>query len=324
MSTRFDVAAFGELVIDMIPVENKEGALLFAAKPGGAPGNVAAGVAHLGLRAAMLTKVGPGLLGSLLIETLAQAGVDTHGIVRSAIDPTALAVVSVNAHGEPEFMLYRNGCADSRYEPADLALDVVQACRVLHVGSLLLAYPLSGQAQRLAVQTARSAGALISTDVNFRPALWSDIDAMYATGREAIASADIVKVSAEELLGLTSTTDTKTAVRMLWHSRLKVFAVTHGSAGAELFTPHCHVTVAGFPVKVIDTVGCGDAFTAALLMGLLQNDISALDENKLYRISLTACAAGAAVARVTGAMQHMPRPNDIADLIAGSTGYSNI
>jgi fructokinase len=277
---------------------------------------VAAGVARLGQRAAMLGKVGPGSLGSLLIETLARAGVDTHGIMRSQVDPTALAVVSLNSGGESDFMLYRDGCADSRYGPDEVALDIVRACRVLHVGSLSLASPLSAQAQRLAVNTARDAGALISADVNFRPAIWRNLEAMYATGREAIAGADIVKVNAEELAALASATDTATAVRGLWHSNLKLFAVTHGARGAELFTPRCHVNVAGFPVKVADTVGCGDAFMAALLTGLLQNGPATLGEAELHDIGRTACAAGAVMARVVGAMEHMPRQQDIAALIA--------
>ena len=316
MTIQFDVVAFGELVIDMIPAESKSGNLLFTARPGGAPGNVAAGVARLGLRAAMLSKVGPGSLGSLLIETLARAGVDTHGIARSQVDPTALAVVSVNSNGESDFMLYRDGCADSRYEPDDLALDIVRACRVLHVGSLSLASPLSAQAQRLAVRTARDAGALISADVNFRPAIWRNLDAMHATGREAIAGADIVKVNAEELSALTSATDTPTAVRSLWHGSLKIFAVTHGAGGAELFTAYGHVSVPGFPVKVADTVGCGDAFMAALLAGLLQTDPTTPSEDDLHAIGRAACAAGAVIARVVGAMEHMPRQQDIATFIA--------
>jgi fructokinase len=61
MTKRFDVAAFGELVVDLIPVASGSGNLLFKALPGGAPGNVAAGVARLGQRAAMLSKVGPGI-----------------------------------------------------------------------------------------------------------------------------------------------------------------------------------------------------------------------------------------------------------------------
>ena len=316
MTIRFDVVAFGELVIDLIPAESKGGDLLFTARPGGAPGNVAAGVARLGQRAAMLSKVGPGPLGSLLIDTLARAGVDTRGVVRSHVDPTALAVVSVNSKGESDFMLYRDGCADSRFEPDDVALDIVRDCRVLHVGSLSLASPLSAQAQRLAVKTARDAGALISADVNFRPAIWRNLDAMHATGREAIASADIVKVNAEELSALASATDTATAVRGLWHSNLKVFAVTHGARGAELFTARCHVTVAGFPVRVADTVGCGDAFMAALLTGLLQTGPATVGEEELHSIGRAACAAGAVIARVVGAMEHMPRQQDIAALIA--------
>ncbi len=316
MTKRFDVVAFGELVVDLIPAESGSGNLLFKAVPGGAPGNVAAGVARLGQRAAMLSKVGPGPLGSLLIEALARAGVETRGIVRSKVDPTALAVVSLNAAGESDFMLYRDGCADSRYDASEVALDIAGACRVLHVGSLSLGSPLSAEAQRLAVKTAKNAGALISTDVNFRPAIWRNPDEMHATGREAIASADIVKVSAEELLALASAADTASAVRSLWHSGLKLFAVTHGARGAELFTPRCHVSIAGFPVKVADTVGCGDAFMAALLTGLPLERLATSREEELYNIGRAACAAGAAVARVVGAMEHMPRRQDISTLIA--------
>ncbi len=179
-----------------------------------------------------------------------------------------------------------------------------------------MALPCRREAQRLAVKTAKKAGALISTDVNFRPAIWSNPDEMHATGREAIASADIVKVSAEELLALASAADTASAVRSLWHSGLKLFAVTHGARGAELFTTRCHVSIAGFPVKVADTVGCGDAFTAALLTGLPLERIATLREEELYNIGRAACAAGAAVARVAGAMEHMPRRQDITTLIA--------
>ena len=313
---RFDVTTLGELVIDMIPAAGPDDGHLFVAKPGGAPGNVAAGVARLGLRTAMLSKVGPGSLGDMLIETLARAGVDTGAIIRSPVEPTALAVVSVNADGERDFMLYREGCADASFAANEVALDVVRASRVLHVGSLSLATPASAAAQRLAVACARDAGALISTDVNFRPTIWRDHEAMHATGREAVAGADIVKVSAEELSALTGIAETAGAVKSLWHHGLKVLTVTHGPGGAEFFTADRHVSIAGFPVEVADTVGCGDAFMAALLVGLLAIDITALREGELLSIGRSACAAGAVIAGVAGAMEHMPRPQDIATLVA--------
>ena len=310
------MVALGELVIDMVPVAGAGGERLFAAKPGGAPGNVAAGVARLGLRAAMLSTVGPGHLGDLLIAALAQAGVDTRGIVRAGVETTALAVVSVDAKGERDFVLYREGCADASFAADEVALDVVRASRVIHVGSLSLATPLSAGAQRLAIATAIDAGALISADVNFRPAIWRDREAMLATGREAIAGADIVKVNEAELYGLAGMDDLFAAARAIWHPRLKVLAVTRGAEGAEIFTPTLHCHVPGFAVAVVDTVGCGDAFVASLLAGLIDVDLEALDKPALLEIGRSACAAGAAVARVAGAMENMPRRDEIAALLA--------
>ena len=142
---RFDVVALGELVIDLVPVSETGSRQLFAAKPGGAPGNVAAGIARLGLSAAMLSKVGPGSLGDLLIDTLAAAGVHTGAIARSTAETTALAVVSTGPDGERDFVLYREGCADASYAAEEVALDVVRASRLLHVGSLSLATPAVGR-----------------------------------------------------------------------------------------------------------------------------------------------------------------------------------
>jgi fructokinase len=315
---RFDVTALGELVIDMVPAAGAGSERLFAAKPGGAPGNVAAGVARLGLRAAMLSKVGPGYLGDLLVATLAEAGVDTTGIARATVETTALAIVSVDAAGERDFVLYRDGCADASFAAEEVALDVVRASRVLHVGSLALATPASAGAQRLAVATATDAGVLVSADVNFRPALWREPEAMLVTGREAIAGADIIKVNEAELFGLAATDELFAAVRAIWHPRLKLLAVTRGAEGADLFTPtrHCHVP--GFAVSVIDTVGCGDAFMASLLAGLIATDLAVLEEPALLEIGRTACAAGAAVARVAGAMENMPGREDIAAILSST------
>jgi fructokinase len=119
-----------------------------------------------------------------------------------------------------------------------------------------------------------------------------------------------------ELYGLAGTDDLFAAVRAIWHNRLKVLAVTRGAEGAEIFTPTLHRHVPGFAVTVVDTVGCGDAFMASLLAGLVETDLEALDEPALFEIGRSACAAGAAVARVAGAMENMPRRADIAALLA--------
>jgi fructokinase len=322
-SVSFDAAALGELVIDLIPVPGR-GADLYAASPGGAPGNVAAGLARLGLRSAMISKVGPGPFSDLLVETLATAGVATEGVVRAATEPTALAVVSLTEKGERDFVLYRQGCADASLTEDELPMDVLRTCRVLHLGSLSLATPLSAAAQRRAIAIVRDAGGLISADVNLRPALWRDLDAMRATGIEAAQNADILKLSAEELTLLTGRDDVKAGAEAIWHPGLKLLAVTRGAAGATLFTGAHDVEIPGISVSVVDTVGCGDAFMAALLAGILERDAGPLAVRDLDEIGRFACAAGAAMASVSGAMAMMPRRAEIAALLGEKTMAKDI
>jgi fructokinase len=311
---RCDAAVFGELVIDLIPAARPDGQTLYAASPGGAPGNVAAGLARLGLHCAMLSKVGPGAFGDLLIRTLAEAGVAPHGILRAVNEPTALAMVTLAANGEREFMLYREGCADANLSADELPIRLLRGCRLLHVGSLSLATPVSAAAQRRAIALVRAAGSWISADVNFRPAIWRDLEAMRATGIEAARGADILKVSSEELATLTGTEDARAGAKAIWHPSLQLLAVTRGAGGALLFTrEHC-AEIPGYPVRVVDTVGCGDAFMAAMLAEVLRVDALPRTEGELADIGHFACAAGAVIAGVTGAMATMPRRHEIETL----------
>lgn len=306
-----DVVALGELVIDLIPAGQDDGEPLYAARPGGAPGNVAAGIARLGLRSAMLTKVGNDGFGALAVKALASTGVDVSAIRRAGTENTALACVTLDANGDRAFALYRANCADSVYAPEEVDGDLVRSARVLHVGSLSLKTPVSAAAQRHAVAVARAAGSLVSADPNLRPAVWDDLDAMAAAGREAVASADIVKLSREELATLSGTDDESAGIQRLWHHRLEVMAVTDGDAGAVLHTTAHAVRVAAFPVDVVDTVGCGDAFMASLLAGLLGRDLGGLDADTLGAVGRRACAAGAIMATRAGAMTRMPTPAEI-------------
>lgn len=172
----------------------------FVAKPGGAPGNVAVGVARLGGRAAMLTKVGEEAFGRMLVDTLRDNGVATEAVRSTATRRTGLAVVTLNAEGDRDFFFYRDGCADSDLSPDDLALDVLRGTRVFHTGSLFLAQPTSAAAQRRAVEIAQAANILVSADPNLRVHLWGDRDAMLDAAREVVRAANIVKISDEELV----------------------------------------------------------------------------------------------------------------------------
>jgi fructokinase len=152
---------------------------------------------------------------------------------------------------------------------------------------------------------------LISADVNLRPAIWRDLDAMRATGIEAARNADVLKVSTEELVLLTGRDDLRSGAEAIWHPSLKLLAVTRGADGAVLFTRDRSVEITGYKVQVVDTVGCGDAFMAALLAELLPRETMPSTDRELAEIGRFACAAGAVVAGVSGAMAVMPRRAEI-------------
>jgi fructokinase len=303
---RFDVVALGELVIDLIPTRGADGSACLAPKPGGAPGNVALGVARLGGRAAMLSKVGDDAFGRLLVETLAANGVVTDAILATREGNTSLAAVTVAPDGEREFLIYRKGSADSTYAPGEVAAEVVRSAKILHVGSLWLGEPVCGAAQRHAVRIAHEAGGLVSVDVNLRPALWRNGEEMRAVALEATLEAEILKVSVEELALMSGTSDVEEGVARLVSPRRHLLAVTFGSGGALLVSRDCQVRIPGLAVEVADTVGCGDAFMASLLLDIAASTVDLASEDGLVRMGRRAVASGAFAATVAGAMDALP------------------
>jgi fructokinase len=324
-SLHYDVVAFGELVIDLVPARGATGEACFAPKPGGAPGNVAVGVARLGGRSAMVSKVGDDAFGKLLIATLVRYGVATEGVLTTREGNTSLAVVTVAADGERDFALYRKGSAESTFTAAEVATDIICDSRILHVGSLLLSEPVCRAAQRHAVRTAREAGVLVSVDVNLRPSLWRDRQEMRAVALEAAEEADILKVSEEELTIMTGVRDIEEGLVRLWRPRRRLTAVTLGACGALLATVERRARASAFAVTVVDTVGCGDAFVASLLADLAASQANLESPTGLERLARRACAAGALAATAAGAMEGLPTASRRdAFLAAADTGTQDV
>jgi fructokinase len=307
---RFHLTSLGELVIDLVPVKTPAGTA-YLPLPGGAPGNVAAGVARLGHPSAMITKVGKEAFGDTAVSALAAAGVSLDAVIRTSAHNTALAVVSLTESGESDFFFYRENCADSNLSVEEVPDDVIAASRILHVGTLPLATPISAAAERHAISRAKAHGVRVSADVNFRAAFWRDPELMRAAGREVAAAANILKVSGAELRLLTGLADTAKAARALWHPGLVVLAVTKGAGGAEVFSGKESVSVSGFPVDVVDTVGCGDAFMASLIGALVERDFKVGDREELRAIAIRCTAAGAIMATRAGGLSSMPTAAEI-------------
>jgi fructokinase len=315
----YDVVSLGELLIDMVPRPAPDGGLNFAAKPGGAPGNAAVGLAKLGRSVAMLSKVGDDAFGRLLTGTIAASGASVEAIIISQQHLTGVAVVTLDEQGDRDFLFYRHDCADVNYTPEEVRADLIQGARILHVNSLVLASPVSASAQRHAVALAQAAGILISVDPNLRPLLWESREAMIAAAREVVAVATILKIGEDELQIITGIADTEAALESIWHEGLRVVAITRGAAGAIILTRSARVSLPGVAVKVVDTTGCGDSFMAAFLTGLLDSEMDLSAEN-LAAIGRFACAAGAITATAPGGMDGMPTRAELAAFMADQTG----
>src|SRR5918999_4614042 len=304
-----DVVCIGELLIDFVPTITPTtlvSAPAFKKAPGGAPANVAVGLARLGVQSAFMGKVGDDPFGHFLVETLAGAGVDVAPVRYSREARTALAFVSLRADGDREFMFYRHPSADMLFEPVELDAQAIQGAKLLHYGTISLISEPSRSATLRAIELAREAGCIVSCDPNLRLALWPDRHAAREGLLEAIAQTQVVKLSDDELRFLTGSDNPAVAKEELWHDRLELMVVTMGAAGCVYFTSDFSGVVLGFGVEAIDATGAGDGFVAGLLHGLLADWDGRKDEACVRSICRTANAVGALATTERGAIPALP------------------
>ncbi len=313
-----DVIALGELLIDFVPTRG--GVTLaqadtFVKAPGGAPANVAVGLARLGLKSGFMGKVGDEAFGHWLAEVLEGEGVDLGGLRFDPEARTALAFVSLTASGERDFMFYRQPSADMRHHPDEIDPGYLAAAKVLHVGSISLSAEPARGATLKAIDLARAQGLEVSYDPNLRMALWPDEEA----AREGILSiwerASVIKISDAEL-GFLSGETSLAAARSLLHGGLALLVVTRGEDGVSYLTPRSEGEVASVRVEAVDTTGAGDAFMAGLLAGLLEDKDALQNTERLEAVLRRANACGALATTKRGAIPALPRREELERFLA--------
>ncbi|GAA4547089.1 carbohydrate kinase [Pseudonocardia xishanensis] len=257
------IAVAGEALVDVVPAP-AEGYFEFA--PGGSPANVAVGLARLDVRARMLARLGTDLLGRRLRAHLTDNGVDLGNAVE-ATEPSSLAIVEVGADGVADYDFRIDGTADWQWTPEELdgALDGVVA---LHSGSLALTQePGAGVLRELMAKAA--ATATVSYDPNARPRLMGEAAQVLPGVHELLGIADVVKVSDEDLRWLLPDTPPGEILDDWLARGPALVAITLGGDGVLAGTSEgLRTSTPGRAVSVVDTVGAGDSFSAALLAGL--------------------------------------------------------
>lgn len=309
-----DIVTLGELLIDFVPTTSNVSLIeapAFKKAPGGAPANVAAGLAKLGIPCAFLGKVGDDPFGEFLEKTLSDLGVNTQGLVFSHEARTALAFVSLKADGEREFMFYRHPSADMLYRPDEVDYTLIKHAKIFHFGSISLISEPSRSATLAALGSARENGVLISYDPNLRLALWPDPSAAKDGMLSVWEKVDLIKVSEDELTFLTGMDDIDEAVNTLWHENLQLLVVTLGKEGCRYYTPGFKGLVEGISAKAIDTTGAGDGFVAGLLKGLSEHPEALVNESILSKVCLYANAVGALTTTQLGAIPALPTTKEV-------------
>lgn len=283
------VVAIGELLIDFVP--QQKGCTLdevthFERVAGGAPANVAAAVARLGGKAAMISQVGEDAFGTHILKVLQSNGVDTAYVFRTGRANTGLAFVSLDATGNREFSFFRNPSADLFLDQDQITADMFDDCAALHFCSVdLVDWPVR-LAHRKAIELAGRAGAILSFDPNVRLPLWSSPEECQKAIRAFLPYADLVKLSDDEVKFVTGCTDEREAAEKLFAMGCRLLLVTRGADGSAAYTPHAEAFAETLRVPVTDTTGAGDSFIGSFLYqltrdGVTREGLAALDSKQL-------------------------------------------
>lgn len=289
----------GDAVVDLIP----DGENHYLKCPGGAPANVAVSIARLGGQSAFFGRVGNDPLGRFMNQTLSQEQVDIRYLILDNDQRTSTVVVDLDDSGERSFTFMVKPSADQFLQTSDIPN--FKQGDWLHVCSIALANEPSRSSTFEAIERVKKAGGSFSFDPNLRPEVWQKPQEMVATVMRAVANADVVKFSEEELTLLTETDSIEQGLNAIKALEIPLVIITQGAKGALVVTKESQTLVSGKVVKPVDTTGAGDAFVGGLLYQLSQTPNWQKAENIALAVE---CAHGCGALATTqkGAMTALP------------------
>jgi fructokinase len=254
----------GEALFDVFATAQTPGGMAFEGRIGGSPFNVAMGLARLNQPVGFFGGIGSGFLGERLMRAFADEGIDTSSVAR--IDaPTTLSVIGLDAKGVPSYGFYGDHAADRLVQVSHLS--AVPPANCFHFGSFAMVVEPTAATQRLLVER-EWARSVISYDPNIRTNVEPDLEVWREALRWMLSHTHLLKVSDEDLGLLYPHRTAEDFAAEALACGVALVIVTRGGEGALGFTPRDRVTVAPARVEVVDTVGAGDTFQAAVLAWL--------------------------------------------------------
>ena len=330
-SKTLDLLAIGRSSVDLYGQQvggRLEDMGSFAKYVGGSPTNTAIGAARLGLKSALLTRVGADHMGRFIREQLVREGVDVSSVLTDEARLTALVLLGIRDRETFPLIFYREDCADMALNAADVNEAQVRSARAVLINGTHLSRASVFDCAIRAAQLAAASGGKIVFDIDYRPVLWGltarDRGENRFVAHEPVTEilqcvlplCDLVVGTEEEIHILGGSTDTIAALRVIRRTTAALLVVKRGPQGCSAFpgaipdTLDEGVVGPGFAVEVFNVLGAGDAFMSGFLRGWLR-------DLPLERCCELANAAGAIVVSRHGCAPAMPTWPEMQAFLAG-------
>ena len=273
MAVTPEVVCFGEILWDIFEARARGAAPIsrfFRRELGGAPANVATGLARLGVRAAVVGGVGRDRFGDALVDHLRRDGVDVHSVLRLP-NRTGLTFVVRDPRGEPAFLFYRHESADVSIRAEHITPAMGRAVWALVGTSTLMTKELARATDRF-LDAAERQGAHVMVDLNVREHLWPNRRTMQKAIAGLAERASLVKASDADLRAVTGARGASESPLLGWlerHAPGASWLVTRGPRVASAIGEHGSVELPAQRARCIDATGAGDAFIAGSLATLV-------------------------------------------------------
>lgn len=320
-----DVLCIGRACVDLYgdqvgsPLEDVSTLSMYI---GGSPCNIAFGVARLGLRSGMLTRVGDDQMGRFVTDRLRQVGCDVSNVIPDPERLTGLAILSIKDNSTFPMLYYRENCADMALSAADIKESYIASARAIVISGTHLSTETTASATHRAVEYAKQHQTKVVLDVDYRPVLWGmaakdDGNSRFAPSaivtenlQGVIQSCDLIVGTEEEIVmtgGAASVLDSLKAIRSRTEATI---VLKRGAAGCNIFDGPIPGRLEdaelfeGYPVDIMNVVGAGDAF----LSGYLSRWINGESHEHCARY---ANACGSLVVSRHECAQAMPTPAEL-------------
>ncbi|BCG91675.1 bifunctional 5-dehydro-2-deoxygluconokinase/5-dehydro-2-deoxyphosphogluconate aldolase [Mesorhizobium sp. 131-2-1] len=285
-----DVITIGRASVDLYGQQigsRLEDITSFAKSVGGCPANISVGTARLGLRSALLTRVGDEQMGRFIREQLKREGVSVDGLKTDKERLTALVLLSVEDEGVSPMIFYRSDCADMALAPEDIDEAFIASARSVVVTGTHFSRPNTDAAQRKAIRVMKARGGKVVFDIDYRPNLWGlaghaegferyvKSDRVSAQMKTVLPDCDLIVGTEEEIMIASGADDCLSALKTIRALSSATIVLKRGAKGCIVYAGPISddledgIVGMGFPIEIYNVLGAGDAFMSGFLRGWL-------------------------------------------------------